>query len=71
MKIAVIAREGGRSSKHRHVDYHKRPGVLDAPPSRGMTMDKLWRIAPQWQLSLLHIIERHAPKPQCQIRLEM
>jgi hypothetical protein len=46
MKIAVIAREGGRSSKHRHVEYHKRPGVLDAPPSRGMTMDKLWRDAP-------------------------
>src|SRR5882672_3769492 len=33
----VIVREGGRSSKRSRRDPRRRHGILDAPPSRGMT----------------------------------
>ena len=46
--LAVIVREGGRSSKRRRHDSHECHGILDAPPSRGMTalMECAWRYPP-------------------------
>src|SRR6185312_3919998 len=39
----VIVRGGGRSSKRSRFDSRKRHGVLDAPPSRGMTAEGVER----------------------------
>jgi hypothetical protein len=38
----VIVREGGRSSIPSYRGYLKGRGVLDTPPSRGMTANGLW-----------------------------
>jgi hypothetical protein len=35
--LSIIAREGGRSSRHRRLAFYEHLGVLDAPPARGMT----------------------------------
>jgi hypothetical protein len=38
----VIVREGGRSSIPSYRGYLKGRGVLDTPPSGGMTANGLW-----------------------------